>query len=143
MKTAAARRKKKGKPDSYFELVKQFPLVSIKTDQQLARASKFLDHLLGQSLDAGGERYLDALSDLVIVYEDAHVKFPSTSPASRLAFLIEDAKGCTQADVSRATGISQGNLSEILSGRRRIALSHLAPLAKFFHVPQSVFLEDT
>ena len=129
--------------DTYFELVKEFPLVSIKNDKQLASASKFLDRLLRRGeLDAGEEQYLDALGDLVIVYEDEHCKFPPVNAASMLAFLIEDAKGRTQADVSRGTGISQPIISEILKGKRRIAMSHLAPLAKFFHVPQSVFLKN-
>jgi transcriptional regulator with XRE-family HTH domain len=44
--------------------------------------------------------------------------------------LIEDAKGCTQAEVSRGTGISQPIISEILKGKRRISMSHLAPLAR-------------
>lgn len=143
MKKNSVRRQPKMKLDTYLKLVEEFPLVEIQNEEHLIAASKFLDHVLQLGrLDSGETAYLNALTLIVEVYEEEHIKFPSTTPASRLRHLIEDAKGCTQADVSRATGISQGNLSEILKGRRRIALSHLAPLAKFFHVPQSVFLED-
>ena len=52
--------------DSYLELVRAFPLASIKSDGQLQEAQKVMDQLLAQGeLTGGEEMYLDALSDLV------------------------------------------------------------------------------
>ncbi|MFN0051813.1 MAG: type II toxin-antitoxin system HigA family antitoxin [Planctomycetales bacterium] len=90
-------------------------------------------------MDPGEDDYLDALSDLVAVYEDAHDEFPDITPVQLLAHLIE-AKGVTQADVSRDTAIPRSAVSELLSGKRQINLHHIEKLAKYFHVPPSVFL---
>jgi hypothetical protein len=62
----------KGKSrDSYMELVLDFPLASIKSDEHLAEAQRVMDSLLARgTLDTGEETYLDALSDLVGSYED-------------------------------------------------------------------------
>ncbi|MGQ0636320.1 MAG: helix-turn-helix domain-containing protein [Planctomycetaceae bacterium] len=128
--------------EAYLAVVKEFPLVSIQSEAQLARAQKFADHLLSKGkLDAGEEQYLDALSDLIALYEDAHYQFPSVSTAELLAHLME-AKGITQADLSRKTGIPRSTVSELLSGRRQLSMSHIGPLAKCFRVPPSAFLTD-
>ena len=58
---------------SYLELVKAFPLASIRSDEHLTEAQKVMDRLLARGTPDDGETmYLNALSDLVTVYEDAH-----------------------------------------------------------------------
>ena len=61
--------------------------------------------------------------------------------AETLKRLIDDHR-CSQADVSRATGISEATISRILSGRRRISLRHIPALAKAFKVRPATFLDD-
>ena len=57
-----------------------------------------MDHLLAQGpLDEGTEIYLDALSDLVGSYEDAHHPITPASAAAMLRHLME-AKAITQAN---------------------------------------------
>src|SRR5882672_6951683 len=91
--------------DSYLALVMAFPLASIKSDEQLQEAQKVMDHLLARGqLDVGEEMYLDALSDLVAAYEDEHYAIKPASDADMLRHLME-AKGVTQAELSRATGV--------------------------------------
>ena len=140
MKTAPVRRKSDRTLDSYFKLVQELPLASIKDDQQFDVAYAFLLRLVKVKKDHGQQVYFDALCDLIELYDKAHNDFPPLDGAQMLAFLMEDAKGCTQADVARATGISPSVISEILKGKRRMALSHMGPLGKFFHVPPSVFV---
>ena len=83
--------------DSYLELVLVFPLASIKSDEHLAEARKVMDRLLAKGeLDDGEEMYLDALSDLVAAYEDAHHVIEPAADADMLRHLME-AKGVTQA----------------------------------------------
>jgi HTH-type transcriptional regulator / antitoxin HigA len=85
--------------DSYLELVLAFPLASIKSDEQLEEAQRVMDELLAQGkLDEGAEMYLDALSDLVAAYEDAHYAIEPASDADLLRHLME-AKGVTQAQL--------------------------------------------
>ena len=84
--------------DSYLDLVLSFPLVSIKSDRQLEAASKVMDRLLAKGgLDDGEAMYLEALSDLVAIYEDQHHAIAPASDADMLRHLI-DAKGVTQAN---------------------------------------------
>ena len=86
-RTAASRRAKL--PDTYFELVRRFPLVTVHDDVHLGEAQRVIDELLQTELDAGGEAYLDVLSDLVGRYEDEHHPVPDTSPAEVLTLLLE------------------------------------------------------
>ena len=59
--------------DSYLELIQEFPLASIKSERHLKEGQEVMDSLLARGkLDEGEETYLDALSDLVAAYEDAH-----------------------------------------------------------------------
>ena len=76
-----------------------------------------MDGLLARGrLDSGQAMYLDALSDLVASYEDAHHPIEPASDADMLRHLL-DAKGVTQAEVCRETGIPKSTISEVLSGQ--------------------------
>ncbi len=110
---------KKGKwRDSYLQLVLAFPLASIKSERHLDEARKFMDQLLAKGrLDDGQEMYLDALSDLVGAYEDEHFPMQPASDADMLRHLME-AKGVTQAKLSREARLPKSSLSEVLSGKK-------------------------
>lgn len=129
----------KGKDrDSYLELVTAFPLASIKSDEHLAEAQKVMDRLLAQGeLDHGGEIYLDALSDLVATYEDAHHAIEPASDADMLRHLLE-AKGITQAQLSKETGLAKSSLSEVLAGKKPFSRQMIRKLADYFGVDVSV-----
>jgi HTH-type transcriptional regulator / antitoxin HigA len=55
----------KSLPDTYFDLVKRFPLAHLKDDNELAAALKIINELLQKVLDTGAQAYFDALTDLV------------------------------------------------------------------------------
>ena len=88
----------KGKnKDSYLELVLDFPLASIKSDDHLEEAQRVMDVLLARGvLNEGEETYLDALSDLVGAYEDEHHAIEPASDAEMLQHLLA-AKGMIQS----------------------------------------------
>jgi len=98
----------KGKSkDSYLELVLDFPLASIKSDDHLEEAQKVIDALLARvTLNEGEETYLDALSDLVGAYEDEHHAIATASDADMLQHLL-DAKGITQAQLGREADLAK------------------------------------
>ena len=124
--------------DSYLELVTAFPLASIKSDEHLQEAQKVMDRLLARGeLDDGEEMYLDALSDLVAAYEDEHYAIKPASDADMLRHLIE-AKGVTQAQLSRDTTIPKSTISETLAGKKPFSRQVIRKLADFFHVDASV-----
>ena len=129
----------KGKArDSYLELVLAFPLASIKSDEQLEDAQKVMDRLLARGkLDRGEEMYLDALSDLVVAYEEVHYPIEPASDADMLRHLME-AKGVTQVQLHRDGGIAKSTISEVLAGKRHFSRRMIRKLADYFKVDVSV-----
>jgi len=124
--------------DSYLELVLAFPLASIRSERHLHEAQKVMDRLLARTkLDHGEEMYLDALSDLVGAYEDEHHAIPPATDPDMLRHLME-AKGVTQAQLSRATGLPKSSLSEVLSGKKPFSRQMIRALAAYFKVATSV-----
>jgi len=124
--------------DSYLELVMAFPLASIKSDEQLQEAHKVMDLLLARGkLDKGEEMYLDALSDLVAAYEDEHYVIEPASDAELLRHLME-AKGVTQAQLSRDTAVPKSTLSEILAGKKPFSRQLIRKFAAYFRVDGTV-----
>ncbi len=125
--------------DRYFDLVVQFPLRPIRSDEELAGAVKMVDSLLDRrDLAPEEEDYLDVLGDLIERYEgEAHPMAP-ISDAEMLRHLIE-AKGVSQTEISSATGIADSTISEILKGRRSLNRGHIGKLARYFNVSPDVF----
>lgn len=125
----------KGKSrDSYLELVLDFPLASIKSDEHLAAAQRAMDGLLARGkLDEGEDTYLDALSDLVGAYEDEYHAIEPASDSDMLRHLME-AKGVTQIQLSRDTGLSKSTISEVLARKKSFSRHMIRKLAEYFHV---------
>jgi HTH-type transcriptional regulator/antitoxin HigA len=124
--------------DSYLRLVTAFPLASIKSDEHLQEAQKVMDQLLARGqLKSGEEMYLDALSDLVASYEDEHYAIEPASDAEMLRHLME-AKGVTQAQLSRDAAIPKSMISEILAGKKAFSRQLIRKLAEYFQVDASV-----
>lgn len=133
---------KKKDRDSYLELVLAFTLASIKSDEHLAEAQKVMDRLLAKGeLDDGEEMYLDALSDLVAAYEDAHHAIEPASDADMLRHLME-AKGVTQAQLSKETGMAKSSVSEVLAGKKPFSRQMIRKLSDFFNVDVSVLASN-
>ncbi len=124
--------------DSYLECVKDFPLTTISSDDHLQAAQTVMDRLLAKdTLDRGQHSYLDALSDLVASYEDRYFPIVPATDADMLRHLL-DAKGVSQADLYRATGISKSSISEVLSGKKPFSRMMIRKLANYFGVDASI-----
>ena len=136
--TTKAQFRLKGKcKDSYLERVLDFPLASIKSDEHLAEAQRVMDGLLRGTLDVGGEMFLDALSDLVGAYEDEHHAIEQASDADMLRHLL-DAKGVSQIQLSRDTGLPKSTISEVLAGKKPYSRQMIRKLSDYFHVDVSL-----
>ncbi len=128
--------------DAYLELVSAFPLASIRSDEHLNEAQQVMDRLLAQGeLDDGEETYLDALSDLVAVYEDEHHAIEPASDADMLRHLLE-AKSVTQAQLSQESGIAKSTISEVLAGKKPFSRQMIRKLADYFQVDVSVLASN-
>jgi HTH-type transcriptional regulator/antitoxin HigA len=135
----AAKTASRKMPDTYFQLVRQFPLAQIRDRRHLAEALKVIDRLLEQNLDRGKQEYLDVLSDLVERYEDEHEPIPEASESDVLRELIR-ASGRSQTKLAKEVGIAQSTLSAVLNGDRALTREHVVTLARFFNVSPEVFL---
>jgi len=124
--------------DDYLRLILEFPLTSLKSENQFNEAQRVIDKLLVKGkLSTGEEMYLDALSDLVAGYEDVHYHIAPASDAAMLRHLME-AKGITQAELNRDTQIAKSTISEVLSGKKPFSRQMIRTLARYFKVDVSV-----
>lgn len=125
--------------EQYLALVRAFPLVSIHNDDHLEEALAVIDRLLDiPKRSTAEEEYLQALTDLVEAYENAHVVIPPVSGVDALRYLMAE-NGLTQADLVPDFG-TRSIVSEVLAGKRHLALSHIARLSERFGVPADVFV---
>ncbi len=128
----------KRQQDTYLHLIQELPLVSITSDEHLDAAQAMLDRLTDKkNLDGGEQAYLDALSDLIAVYEDRYHPIPVATDADLLRHLME-AKGVTQTQLHKDTGLAKSGISEVLAGKKPFSKTMIGTLAAYFHVPPSV-----
>ena len=128
------------KRDQYLDLVRQFPLRPIRSEIEVDRAVEVIDSLIDRrSLSADEEDYLDVLGSLVEAYEEETSPMPQVSDARMLRHLIE-AKGVSQMEVARATGIANSTITAVLKGLRQLRRQHIGQLAKYFHIEPGVFI---
>lgn len=125
----------------YCRLRAHLPVGPLRTRSDYGRAVKTLDALL----DAIGEDERHVAADLAETigmfierYEREHVAPPAARPADVLRFLMEQ-NGLRQADLPEIG--SQGVVSEILSGRRKLNARQIRRLAGRFGISPAVLLE--
>jgi HTH-type transcriptional regulator / antitoxin HigA len=129
----------KATEEQYLTLVRAFPLISVRNDAHLDEALAVIDRLLDSpQRTSAEEEYLQALTDLVEIYENAHVAIPPVSGVEVLRFLMEE-NGLAQADLVPIFG-TRSIVSEVLAGKRRLALSHILRLSERFGLPADVFM---
>jgi HTH-type transcriptional regulator/antitoxin HigA len=126
-------------PDSYLAFVKRHPLASIRSESELEAAQAVVDALLREDLDDGGLTYLDALSDLMIVYEGEHHAVPPLPPSELLAHMLEE-RSMSQADLARTTGLAKATVSDLVTGKRPFTVQQMHVVANVFGLPGIVFM---
>ena len=85
------------------------------------------------------EAYLGALTDLVETYERIHVEIPDVTGVAALRARMEE-NSLAQADLAPLFG-TPSVISEVLAGKRRLALSHIRRLAAHIGLPADVFID--
>jgi HTH-type transcriptional regulator/antitoxin HigA len=132
----------KRQQDTYLKLVQELPLVSIQSEEHLDAATAMIDRLTDEKkLDGGEQAYLDALCDLVVVYEDQHHALPEASDADLLRHLME-ARGVTQTQLHHDTGLAKSGISEVLAGKKPFSKAMIGTLSAYFRVPRSVLVAN-
>jgi HTH-type transcriptional regulator/antitoxin HigA len=136
---------KAGDKDAYFELVKEFPLVTIKNEKQFDEAVAFLKKLAirGEGSLSGGEAaYLDALTLFVEDYQNKHhgLRTKRMKPLESLKYLMSESS-MTPADLGRIIH-SASLASQILKGNRELSKSNIIALSAYFKVAPGLFLQS-
>jgi len=127
-------------PDDYLTLVRAFPLASIRDDAHLDEAIAMMNRLTtGRTLSSGEDMYLQALADLIETYENAHVHIPPLSGIELLRFLMDE-HGLRQKDLAPLFGTAS-IASDVLSGKRPLAFSHIKRLSQRFGLPVDAFID--
>lgn len=127
-------------PDSYFDLVRRFPLVPIRDEGHLDAATAVLHDLVARDLDAGEGAYLDVLSELVGAYE-AERHPPATAPAGEILKELPYQNRLSQVELARQTGVAQSTLSAIRQGTRKPTVEQARKPGERFNLEPAAFLE--
>jgi len=129
------------------ETIKVWPVVSkvistIHTEEQYEKVVRLLDKLIdevSQKEDPVVESLIDILGTLIKDYEDRNVPEPNGDAIGCLKFLMEE-HSLKQSDLNELG--SQGVISEILAGKRKLNIRQVTALSKRFHVSPAVFIDD-
>lgn len=125
---------------SYEEILISKPPHPIRTEQDAVRVREEIQMLLRRYPRAEGEEeYLPLLGHLLIAWEHGRYEAPSISGVQALRSMIED-NGLTQSALVGPVFASPSIVSEVLSGKRRLTLTHIQKLASFFHTSPAIFL---
>ena len=124
----------------WAELTKNIPLSKIHTRKQYDSVVKAMEYLADMVDDDSGHPLLGLLEVLEVLVEDYDQTYHQIPPISGVELLrnIMKEHGLRQADLPEVA--SQGVISEILSGKRRVNKRQAEKLAKRFSLPEKLFL---
>ena len=111
---------KKNAPDSYMELIGQFPLRRLRTATDHSKAKTLVLRLSRPKLPRGTADYLDVLIDLIADFEKRSGHLADTSDLSTAELVRHrmEERGMSVSGLAREIGVPQSNLSEMLGGKR-------------------------
>ncbi len=111
------------------------------SEAEYDRQVSFLDSLLeeiGEDEDHPLASLVETVGSLVETYEAANLPEPEGTPADVLNYLMQE-HGIRQGDLPEIG--SQGVVSEILSGKRRLNTRQVKALGRRFGVSPAVFIQ--
>jgi HTH-type transcriptional regulator/antitoxin HigA len=124
----------------YMDLIARFPLRPLRSDRELAQASKIANSLaIRDNLTRGETDYLDVLTDMIEKYEETHYPAQDVSGVELLRYLLSE-RGKPQAEVARDLGMSPSTISEILNGKRDFGRKYIEAFSRYFCVSPATFL---
>jgi HTH-type transcriptional regulator/antitoxin HigA len=112
---------------------------AIRSEAECEKALAALDQLLSQVGTDESHPLCDlveVLGALIHAYEENHLRIPDVSGADVLHYLIEE-HGLAQSDLPE-TG-SEGEVSELLAGKRELSVRQILAIACRFGVSPAVF----
>jgi HTH-type transcriptional regulator/antitoxin HigA len=124
----------------YAELLANVLPHVIHTEQENERCTAALEDLLRQSKRTPARKRLAELLTLLIEdFEEKRYSLPPAAPRDIVRHLMES-NGLRQVDLIDVFG-AESTVSEVLSGKRELAKSHIERLSRRFHVSPELFFE--
>ncbi|GGJ23495.1 helix-turn-helix domain-containing protein [Deinococcus roseus] len=121
-------------------------LKPLQNKEELLQAQSLLSDLLkAKRQEPSSSESLRPLIDVLKLYIQQYERqayshlMEKASPAEMLAYLLEEG-GHTKRDIARATGIDEGNLSKLASGKRTFSLENVKRLSACFKVRPELFM---
>ncbi len=126
----------------YQELLQEVIPRPITSQSAYKRALAKIEQLMRRAKKSRAEDDMIALLAMLIEQYEIRQGYtdPALSPRERLAGLI-DARGLSQTELSRQSGVPRPTVNEILAGKRSISKANAARLAKFFGVAIEEFID--
>jgi len=129
------------------EAVKVWPVASkvvstIHTKKDYDKTLDLLDKLIdsvSEKAEPVKESLIDILGTLIKDYEDRNIPEPEGNLIGSLKYLMAE-HGLQQRDLKEIG--SQGVVSEILNGKRKLNIRQIKALSKRFHVSPAVFVGE-
>lgn len=126
---------------AYQELLLDYTPRPVRNEREYRRTMRLIDGLMKKpKLSRAEGELLELLATLAEQYESIEYPTPQASQADLLAHLI-DARGVTQAELARQSGVPRSVITNVLKGRRKISQANIARLAVYFHVSPAEFIE--
>jgi len=124
----------------YADLLAQTLPHVIHSEQENVRCTAALEVLLRKATKTEEEQRLAELLTLLIEdFENRHYTLPQASPVDIVRHLM-NANGLRQIDMLDIFG-SPSVVSEVLTGKRELAKSHIQKLSERFRISPAVFFE--
>ena len=124
----------------FERLQRVVPLGHLRTRRDYLRARRMLDRIIdaiGNEESGPAADLAETLGIFIERYEARHVRIPATTPAAVLRLLM-DQHGLVQSDLPEVG--SQGVVSEILRGKRRLNARQVLALTHRFGIPADLLL---
>ena len=129
------------------EIAKIWPIASrvvsaINNEEQYAYAEKVLDKLIvmvGEDENHPLASLMETIGTRIEEYENEHYPEPKGDAIGCLQYLMEE-HNLKQSDLKELG--SQGVVSEILNGRRKLNIRQIKALSKRFILSPAIFIED-
>ena len=128
-------------PKTYRELCRLYLPRPIHDEAEDAEATAMMNALaVFTRLNAEQRDYLDVLTEFVDEFDKGRkTRWPKVSGLDALKYLLEE-RGMSAADLSRILESSRNLGAMILRGERKMTLSHVRTLSKYFGVSADLFL---
>ena len=124
----------------FERLQRVVPLGHLRTRRDYLRARRMLDRIIdviGNDESGPAADLAETLGIFIERYEALHVRIPATTPADVLRLLMEQHR-LVQSDLPEVG--SQGVVSEILRGKRRLNARQVRALTQRFGIPADLLL---